>query len=357
MDQEAGVSLGSSMDSQTINRRVLSLTLLGVLAVVLFLYFFVDIAETVRTISSADPFLCSLALVFVVSGIFFYALTWNIILRVVSKPIGVWRAFQYVCTSIFMSIVVPGGTISEETTRTYLTTKNSENNPGSVIASIISHRVIDIIPFLGGTCIGFVFMVKNREFLVDYAIYAVSSVIFLIIVALSLVLYLAIRPEKTERVLSTIFRLVARFYRKTEKLKSWREKAFEELGLFHDGIDRLRNKPLILAPAFLFTILSYVSDIVAPKLVFRALSVDVPFTIIITVYTITIALLTIPVGIPGMTGPAEITMITLYSAAGVPPAAAAAATLILRGMNFWFEIALGGIMAYWVGTRAVSKAS
>ena len=345
------------MDSQRLSRRVLGLMLLGALVVILFVYFFVDIAATIKAISSADPFLCFSALLFVVSGIFFYALTWDIILRSISKPVGIWKAFQYVCTSIFMSIVVPGGTISEETTRTYLTTRNSENNPGSVIASIISHRVIDIIPFLGGTCIGFVFMVKNREFLVDYAIYVVSSIIFLIILALSLVLYLAIRPDKTERILSAVFRLVARFYRRTEKLKSWREKAFEELGLFHDGIDRLRNKPLILATAFFFTILSYVSDIIAPKLVFKALGVDVPFTIIITVYTITIALLTIPVGIPGMTGPAEITMITIYSAAGVPPAAAAAATLILRGMNFWFEMALGGVMAYWVGTRTLSKAS
>jgi len=342
------------MDSQGINRRVFALLLLGVLAIGFFLHLFVDVAEILRALSSADPFLCSLALLFVISGIFFYALTWDIILHAISKPVGIWKAFQYVCISIFMSIVVPGGTISEETTRTYLAVRNSNNDTGSVIASIISHRVIDITPFLGGACISLVFMVKNREFL-GYAIYVVSFVIFLIILAISLVLYLAIRPEKTERILSAIFGLAARVYWKKEKLFNWKEKAIMELGLFHGGIDRLRNSPFTLVPAFLFTILSYASDIIAPKLVFQALGFDVPYTIIVTVYTITVALLTIPVGIPGMTGPAEITMITLYSAAGVPPAAATAATIVLRSMNFWFEMALGGAMTYWVGMKTLRR--
>jgi len=343
------------MDSQRMNRKVLALLFLGALTVCLFLYFFIDLAETIKAISSANPFLCTLALLFVVSGIFFYAVTWDIILRAISKPLGIWRAFQYVCTSIFMSIVLPGGTLSEETTRTYLTVKNSGNNTGSVIASILSHRSIDIIPFLGGAVLGFVFMVRSQQFL-GYAIYAVSFVIFLIILALSLVLYLAIRPEKTEIILNTIFRVVARLYKRPKKLQSWREKAAEELQLFHEGIDRLRIRPLTLTLAFLFTIVSYVSDIIAAVLVFKALGTEVSFSLIIIAYTIAVALLTIPSGIPGMTGPFEITIIALYSAMGISPATAAAATLILRSMNFWFETALGGVMAYWVGLKTLRTA-
>lgn len=350
------IQRGNFMDSQSVNRKVLALLLLGALTVILFLYFFVDLSETIKTVSSANPYLCTVALLFVVAGIFFYAVTWEIMLHTISKRLGLWKAFQYVCTSIFMSIVIPGGTLSEETTRTYLTMKNSNNNAGSVIASIISHRAIDIIPFLGGACLSFLFMIKNREFL-GYAIYVISFVILLIILALSPILYLAIRPEKTEKILDAIFRLVARFYKKPEKLLNWKEIAAEELKLFHEGIDHLRNKPFTLSFAFFFTILSYTCDIIAPMLVFRALGTDVPYTIIITVYTITVALLTIPVGIPGMTGPAEIAMITIYSAAGVSPATAAAATIILRGMNLWFETALGGVMAYRVGLKTLNKTS
>ena len=54
-----------------------------------------------------------------------------------------------------------------------------------------------------------------------------------------------------------------------------------------------------------------------------------------------------------MTGPVEITMITIYSAAGVSPAIASAATLLNRSMTLWFEAALGGIMTYWVGFKTL----
>lgn len=342
------------MESQRINRRFLALLLLGISIIGLFLYFFIDVSETIEVLSSADPSLCLLALISVLSGVFLYAMTWEVILRAVSKPLGIWKAFQYVCTSIFLSIVLPMGAIGGETTRTYLTVKNSDSNPGGVIASIISHRSMDMIPFMGGAAIGFIFMVMNRQFF-GYAIYAVSSVIFLIIFAISLVLYIAIRPEKTERILNAIFRLIARIYKRPDKLSDWKGRAAKQLELFHEGIDRLRLKPTTLALALLFSALSYSSDIIAARLIFRALGIEVAFSIIITVYTIAIALQTIPIGLPGMTGPVEVSMITIYSVAGIPPAIGAAATLLMRSMNLWFEMALGAAMAYWVGLKSLKR--
>jgi uncharacterized membrane protein YbhN (UPF0104 family) len=63
------------------------------------------------------------------------------------------------------------------------------------------------------------------------------------------------------------------------------------------------------------------------------------------------------VEIPGMTDPFEISMIALYSATGISPTTAAAAILILRSMNLWFEMALGGVIAYWVGLKTLRQRS
>ncbi len=344
------------MGSMRIDKRVLALLVLGLLVILIFLYLFVDIHKTIKAISSADPLLCTLALISVLSGVFFYALTWEVILRAVSEPLGIWRAFQYVCTSIFLSIILPAGTLTGETTRTYLTVKNSYSNPGSVIASIISHRTLDMIPFLGGSCIALLFMYMNHQFL-GYTIYIVSSLIFLVILTISLVLYLVLRPQRTEGILNALFRLVARVYKRPEKLAKWKEMAAKQLRLFHEGIERLTVRPSTIPLALLCSALSYSADIIAIKLIFRALGLDVPFSVILTAYTIAIAVQTIPVGLPGMTGPVEISMITVYSLAGIPPAIGAAATLIMRSMNLWFEMALGGVMAYWVGLKALRGGS
>lgn len=337
------------------SRKFLTLLLLGFMILAVFLLFFrIDIPKTIEAITSANHSLLLLALLSVLSSLFSYALTWEVILRAISEPLGIWKAFQYVCASIFLSII--GGAISGETARTYLTVKNSNNDTGSVIASIISHRSLDMIPFLGGACIGFIFMIMSRQFY-GYVIYAVSSVIFLIILTISLVLYVSFRPEKTEGILNSILRLGTRLYKRAEKVGSWRKKAIEQLRLFHEGIDRLRVRPSTLTLALLTSALSYSLDIIATRLIFRALGIEVPFSVIITVYTVAIALQTIPVGLPGTTGPVEVSMITIYLAAGIPPTTGAAATLINRGMNLWFEIALGGVMAYWVGLKTLKRPS
>lgn len=340
------------MESLRINKRFLTLLLIGFLIIVIFLYFFIDISATVEAISSANPSLLFLALFSILSAVFFYSLTWEVILRAISEPLGIWKAFQYVCTSIFVAIVFPVGLLSGETSRTYLTLRNSRNDVGSVIASIICHRTIDMIPFLGGACIGLIFMYLSWQFF-GYAIYVVSSVVILIILAISLVLYLAIRPEKTEGILNVLFRLAARIYKKPKKLSSWRVAASEQLKLFHEGFNRLSRRPSTLTLALIISALSYSLDIIATRLVFRALGINVSFSVIITVYTVVIAIQTISVGPPGMTGPVEVSMITLYSLAGIPPVIGAAATLITRSMNLWFEMALGGVMAYWVGIKVL----
>ena len=342
------------MSSMKLGRRVWVLPIAGILAVVLYLYFFIDISETVEAISQANALLCGLALLFVLNGLFFYGVTWEVILRAMSKPLGIWRAFQYACASVFTATMLPMGTLSGESLRAYMAVKDSNGNPGSVVASIISHRSVDMMPFLGNACIGLIFMLTMQQYF-SFAVYVVSSVILLVIFTISLVLYLVLRPEKTGGILNGIFRFVGRFYKNSTKLNRLREKAVEELKLFHESIEDLSHKPLSLCAAILSATISVVSDIVAAKLVFQALGADVSLGIIITVYTIAISLQTIPIGLPGMVGPVEVSMITLYSLAGILPAIGAAATLILRSMSLWFEVALGGVMAYWVGINIFKK--
>jgi len=333
------------MRALSLNRRYFLLGTMGVVMVIVFLYLFIDLGKTLEVMSQANYALVGAGLLFVLGGVFLYGAAWDMVLRAMSAPLGLWKAFKVAFASIFLSIVMPMGTISGESLRCYLAVKNSTSSTGNVFASVLGHRTIDMTAFLGVSIFGLVYMLRMHEFL-NYTIYAVSLVILLVSVAISLVLYVIVRPQQTARILDALFRLVGRLYRRKDKLEDWKQKAVVEAGRFHKGIDKLTKKPFHVVYAVTLSTISVICDLLATRLVFGSLGLDVPLGIITTAYVVSIAIQTIPVGLPGMVGPVEVSMITIYAAAGLSAVTAAAATLILRSLSLIMQIVLGGLSAY-----------
>jgi len=74
---------------------------------------------------------------------------------------------------------------------------------------------------------------------------------------------------------------------------------------------------------------------------------------IVIVYSITVGIQTIPIGIPGEVGIPEIVMTTLYTLLGVPIAMSAVATLLIRVLTLWVKLLIGGVVVQWLGIRAL----
>ncbi|MFQ6087008.1 MAG: hypothetical protein ACE5OV_03200, partial [Candidatus Bathyarchaeia archaeon] len=74
------------------------------------------------------------------------------------------------------------------------------------------------------------------------------------------------------------------------------------------------------------------------------------------VYSISIAVQTIPVGIPGEIGIVEILMTTLYTillpdVPGVTPAIVTVATILIRALTLWAKLIISGVAVQWVGIK------
>jgi hypothetical protein len=94
-------------------------------------------------------------------------------------------------------------------------------------------------------------------------------------------------------------------------------------------------------------------DLLIAVFVFRAINAHVAFAAIAIVYSITTAFQTIPIGVPGEVGVLDIIMATLYTALGIPPAFALAATILIRGLTLWVRLLIGGITVQWLGIKGL----
>ena len=85
--------------------------------------------------------------------------------------------------------------------------------------------------------------------------------------------------------------------------------------------------------------------------VFRSLGIHVPFDIILVVYSLSMSMQTIPLGIPAEVGFAEIVMTSLYTLLGVAPTISAAATILVRSLTVWLRLLIGYGVVQWLGVK------
>jgi uncharacterized protein (TIRG00374 family) len=74
---------------------------------------------------------------------------------------------------------------------------------------------------------------------------------------------------------------------------------------------------------------------------------------IIIVYSISISLQGIPIGIPGEVGFMEIVMTNLYILLGVPVNISVAATVLTRIITLWFRLVVGYAVVQWIGIKTL----
>ena len=94
-------------------------------------------------------------------------------------------------------------------------------------------------------------------------------------------------------------------------------------------------------------------------LVFVSLGYPIHFNFVIIVYSISVAIRSIPLGIPGEVGVMEVVMTTLYTAfLGIEfVSLCAAATVLIRVLTVWFRLFIGFMAVQWVGIKALTGSS
>lgn len=331
------------------------LIMVGLFVFLLYLYFFVPFRDFVATIQQANPFYYSLAFIALLLTVAFYSLTWHNLLKLLSVKTSFMKAFQFIWIGTFVDLLVPAESVSGDISRIYLMSKESGENAGKVVASVVGHRFLSGVVTFGGFIIGSVYFVLKYQpsllVLEFIGIVAISST-----VSLSLMLYLSTKRQVTKRIVNWLINLLARLSRRRWKLANWMSSAERMLNAFHDGIATLSVRPRGLVLPIFFAIVAWFFDVIIAVLVFYSLGsfgVKISLSAIVIIYSIIVGLQTIPIGIPGEVGLPEIAMTSLYTLFGVPIAMSAVATVLIRVLTLWVRLLLGGVAVQWLGIKGL----
>jgi len=346
-------------EKRVLMKRTLPFLLIGLLIFIGYLYFFVDINEMIASVESINLFYYSLAVVTLLLNMVFSSLAWQYFLRPLSVNVPFRKTFLFSLIGTFVDILVPAESISGDASKAYLMSKDSGENAGKVVASVMGHRILSMIVTLSSLIIG-----SASLFIMQYKLPSlVLNLILLVVigttVSLVFMFLLCTKEQLAQKIIDLFLRFSNFLLRGRLKLTSLRSKARKALRVFHQSIKLLGGNPRSLVWPVVFSVVAWLLSILLSFLVFVSLDYPVSFSVVVIVYSISCAISTIPLGVPAEVGLIEITMTSLYTALLGPQAApvSAAATILIRIITVWFKFFIGFMAFQWVGIKTLIGSS
>lgn len=338
-------------------KRIVPFLLIGLLIFIGYLYFFVDIPEMLTIIQRVDLFYYLLAVAVLLLSMLAYSLTWQYFLRPLSINVPFRKTFLFTWVGVFVDLLIPAESISGDASKAYLMSKDSGENAGKVVASVVSHRILSMIITLSSLIISSISL-----FILQYELPAfVSNLILLVAVgttiSLIFIFLLCLKEQLTQKLIDLLLRFSTFISRGRLKLASLRSKAKKASSAFNQSIEVLGSNPRSLVRPVFFSIVAWFLSVLLSFLVFVSLDHPVSFVLITIVYSISNAIQNIPIGVPGEVGLVEIVMTSLYGLLGVPLGISAAATVLIRVLWVWFRLLLGFVAVQWIGIKALTGGS
>jgi uncharacterized protein (TIRG00374 family) len=336
-------------------RKTAPFLLLGVLIFVAYLHFFVGIPEILAMIQRVNLFWYGLAVAVLILNMAINSLTWQYLLRPLSVKVSFRTNFLFTWIGFFVDLLVPAESISGDATKAYLMTKESTENGGKVLASVVSHRILLMVTSTVSLIVSFVWL-----YVVEIEVpVLVSGLILLVIVGTAISLFFiflfSLKEKLAQRLLDASLRFVAFVARGRLNINRLRATAVKALTAFHDSIDILRRNPRSLVLPILFSVIGWFFSVLLSYLVFVSLGQNVDFTIIVVVHSVSVSIQSIPLGIPGEVGVVDTAMTWLFTLLAVESAVAAAATVLIRILWVWLRILIGFVAVQWIDLKDLAE--
>lgn len=318
--------------------------LLGIGLLLLIIYLLMmDIDALWDSLKTVNIFYLTLAIITSITALCLYSFAWQIILRGVNVHTTFGRAFSMTMVSLFISAMIPSGSISGEATRVYLFGRSNKNTTyGNVLASVVAHRLVMFFPFVGGALIGLIILNLTYEFplILNLAMGIICTFVIAVFIAMILI---STHPDRPKRIAHGIIRGLNRLSRRKfeEKLNRIDASIDEGAEHFSQGLNLLAQNKKILAIGGIISGLAWFLYTLVAWFIFKGLGIEITWTAIVLVYTIVTVLQILPVAIPGALGILEIIMAELYAIITENSIGAIAATLLIRAIMFWMVLFIG----------------
>jgi uncharacterized protein (TIRG00374 family) len=339
---------------KTLMYRTLPFLIVGLLAFVLYLVFFVNIDEMIATIEQTSLPIYLISVVATVLEVGLFSLAWHYFLKPLSVTLPFKKAFMYVWASSFIDLLVPAESVSGEISRIYFIARDGVD-AGKAVASVVTQRILGTFLIIGTLVSGALYLLILQipfKPIIQSLIYFVIAAAAIFLCLISVVWF---KENWTRNLIDKIIVFVERVTRGRWNLNAWRDKARKDTRTFYESIRSFGANPKKLIFPILFSILSWFFSILVYYLVFAAIGHVLNWAILIVVYSLVVALKSIPVGIPWEFGVTEIAMTTLFGAflgPGFLPIAAAA-TILIRIVTDVFRFVVGFGAIQWIGIKMV----
>lgn len=331
---------------------VLLVLILGLIAFVLYIYFFVNPGQVIRILSKTNLAIYAGAFVAYLLYTLCSSLVWQRLLTSLSVKITKRKAFLFTWVGLFFEATVPQLGWSGEVSKTYLLTKDSNAPAGKIGASVVGQKIFTMTLTIVALSTGLGFVLLKYS-LPTTATLLIGLVLALSILTLGVVYYVSFKPAATKTLLNLAIKIIL-FFRKSWKPQNFRTKAEELLGNFHLGIEQLKKNPKALVEPISFAVLGFIFEVSVVFITFAALGQPLPVDVVLIVFTLTGTLQTVGVTIFGFP---ELIMTLTFTALYIDPAVAVSVALLTRVVNLWFRLIISYLALQWAGIKIIRQTS
>jgi uncharacterized protein (TIRG00374 family) len=327
---------------------ILVVLVLGLVAFVLYFYFFVNPAQVVGILSRTDLVFYAGAFVCYFLFGFFAALAWRSLLGNLSLSVSVRKAFLFTWVGLFFDAVIPQLGWSGEISKTYLLTKDSNLGAGKIGAAVVGQKIFTLAISVAALSLGLGFV------LVSYPLslagtFLIAVVLLLSVLTLVVVFYVSAKPSATGTLLDWGIGIVL-FFRRKWNPEGFRARSEAFLGQFHFGMRQLREEPKALIKPIAYAVVSFVFEVSVVFLTFVALGYTVPVGQVLIVFTLAGAVQTVGFTLFGFT---EVVMTSSFAFLGIPVNLGFSVTLLSRAVNLWFRLVISYVALQWAGVKLI----
>jgi uncharacterized protein (TIRG00374 family) len=337
-------------------RKSIVIILTGLIGFIVYLYFFVGFDEILMVLREVNPadysFYYSMTFIAIMLSVVFYALTWHELLEALSINVGLQNTFLYCLLANFVDLIIPLEAVTGELTRVYFLYKESNDHFGKSVASVVSHRIISNVFALSALIVSSLALIRYAENVYMWILLAL--VIAGTAATIIGLFYLALSDGASSRLIEFLIRATEVITRNRVDLSEVKDKTEKNLAYFHEGVRTLGEYPKNLVKAMVYTFISWLCHLSIYFFVFYALGYTRAVFFIpqmIVVFSISLAIQTIPVGIP--VGLVEIVMTSLYALFGIPPGLGGIATTLIRVVTYWFQVIVGYVVLQLMGVKTL----
>ena len=271
-------------------------------------------------------------------GVFFYNLGWYQLLK---RKLPFRDVFVIGWASLFVNLVVPAGSAPGEVLRAYLASKRGLNG-GEALSSVIAHRIIMIVPFVVSVALGMSYALTGESPLTP-----TQTAVIIGLMALAVLILIAV--SRSERPLLALVGLAERIFRRD--MHETREAVVSYVKSFRE----LTADKKTLASSMVSSFLNWLFDMMPIFILFWAAGRGVSPLYVAFVYSISIIMILVPLGIPGNTGVREWVMVLLLTSTGIEEGLALAITLLASTVVVFLNELIFGFFMYMLALKMVGR--